>query len=514
MNRAQAPLDLLMRCAAVTSFALVAPALAQVASVTPYYAIVTSEKAVLRAADIETVYIVATAERGTLLLVDGEGNGWARVSYPAGSSCFVTADAATLDSATGSVRLSKPNRLKAASLSGGIDKSWKFALSKELPEGSVLKHMETLTEKTGGESRVVGYRVAAPEAARAFTELRSVRRATADEVNAMKAKPGAYVPEGGTTAAPAAPTATTKPAEKAPEKATEKPTEKVDNSLVKPAVPGSTTAAPSNPVTSPDAAPAVVPSPAAATTPAPTANPTDTVTPGATPSTTPATTPNMTPGGSAPVAEAPEIKPREVPEPTGPTAESLEPTFQRLWKQGGSSEEYAELITQYKGLLAAMGDDGFGQRRRKQIQSRIDVLTIKLNTQQSVSEAQEGVRKVEAANAQVQQTLSAVDAARVYATVGTLTTSTVYNGTNLPLMYRVQANDGTGRTLGYIKPTALPNLAGLVGKTVGVVGDAALDETLKLRVINAIRVDPITIVPVTAPAAAPAPAPAAAAPTK
>jgi uncharacterized protein YgiM (DUF1202 family) len=490
------------RLAALTTLAIVAPAMAQIASVQPYYAVVTAEKAALRAGETDQFYLVASADRGTILLVDGEGSGWARVSYPAGSTCFVKADAASVDSATNSVRLTKANRLLAASLKDGIDKSWKFVLPTALPEGSNLKLIETLKEKDG---TVTGYRVAAPEAARAFTELRSVRRATAEEVASYKAKPGAYLPDGASVVAAAPALTPTKP-ELKPAATAEKPaaTEKVDTSLVKPAVPGSTTAAPTNPVTTPDAAPAM-------TTPT-------TVTPtGGTPATTPATTPASepaatTPGvaaGGTPPTDVPEIKPREIPAPTGPTVESLEPTFQRYWKQGGSNEEITQLIGQYEELLAKAGEDRFSQRRRAQIQSRIDVLTIKMNTQTSVSESQDNAKKVEASNLVVQQTLSQVDAARVYATVGTLTTSAVYNGTNLPLMYRVQSNDGSGRTLGYIKPSALPNLASLVGKTVGVVGDSTLDASLKLNVINAIRVDPITITPVATPVAAPAVTPAA-----
>jgi len=487
----------LSRLAALTTMAIVAPAMAQIASVQPYYAIVTAERAAMRAGETDQFYLVASADRGTILLVDGEGSGWARVSYPAGSTCFVKADAATVDG--NNVRLTKANRLLAASLKDGIDKSWKFVLPAPLPEGSTLKLVETLKEK----DNVVGYRVAAPGAARAFTELRSVRRATADEVAAYRAKPGAYVPEGADAAAPAVKPAmpVTKPEVKTATPA-EKPStpEKVDTSLVKPPVPGSTTAAPTNPVTTPETAPAMTSSPA-------TTNPA--TTPAATPAAEPANaaTPGVAAGGTTPT-DIPEIKPREIPMPTGPTVEGLEPTFQRLWKQGGSNEEFTQLIAQYEELLGKTGDDRFSQRRKAQIQSRIDVLTIKMNTQASVSEVQDNAKKVEASNQVVQKTLSQVDAARVYATVGTLTTSAVYNGTNLPLMYRVQANDGTGRTLGYIKPNAVANLASLVGKTVGVVGDAALDENLKLNVINAIRVDPITITQQPAPAPAPAGTPA------
>lgn len=491
------------RLAALTTLAIVAPAMAQIASIQPYYAVVTAEKAALRAGETDQFYLVASADRGTILLVDGEGSGWARVSYPAGSTCFVKADAATADSATNSVRLTKANRLLAASMKDGIDKSWKFVLPAALPEGSTLKLVETLKEKDG---TVTGYRVAAPGAARAFTELRSVRRATADEVAAYRAKPGAYVPDGAEVAAtpavkPAA--APTKPEVK-PAVTTEKPVapEKVDTSLVKPAVPGSNTAAPTNPVTTPDAAPAMA---TPTTTTATPAGGTPAATPAATPAGEPSSTmaPGVSAGGAAPT-DIPEIKPREIPAPTGPTVESLEPKFQQLWKQGGSNEEITQLIGQYEELLSKAGEDRFSQRRRAQIQSRIDVLTIKMNTQTSVSESQDNAKKVEASNQIVQQTLSQVDAARVYATVGTLTTSAVYNGTNLPLMYRVQSNDGSGRTLGYIKPNAVANLASLVGKTVGVVGESTLDASLKLNVINAIRVDPITIAPVAAPAATPA----------
>jgi len=505
MNPAQTLLRL-----AILSGAMVTPALAQVANVSPYYGIVTADKATLKASDFDLAYAVGSVTRGIVLVVDGEGSGWARVSYPAGSTSFVKASSATLDEATKTVKLTEPSQLKAASTSGGLDNSWKSALTSALPPGSTLKYIESIREKDG---TVTGYRVAAPEAARAFMELNSIRRATQDEVSAFRSKPGAYLPEVSGMSAPTA-SATPAAAPKTTPPPADKPAEKVDASLVKPPVPGANTGAPTNPVTSPETVPpTAAPVTATPSTTPPTADPTGT--PTATPAAAPADgsttmTPGGTPTGTPAPTDVPEIKPREIPAPTGPTAESLEPTFQRIIKQGGSNEECAELIGQYNELLAKQEADRFGQRRRMQIQNRIDVLNIKINMQQSASEAQAQAQAVQAANMQVQQTLSAIDAARVYGIVGTLSASNVYNGTNLPLMYRVQANDGTARTLGYIKPDALPNLASMLGKTVGVVGEQGLDETLKLNVIRAVRVDPITIMPAApSPMSTPAATPAA-----
>jgi hypothetical protein len=102
----------------------------------------------------------------------------------------------------------------------------------------------------------------------------------------------------------------------------------------------------------------------------------------------------------------------------------------------------------------------------------------------------------------------------VYTIVGELRPSTVYDGKNLPLMYRVVSVGGTSpRTLGYLKPTKDVDVTKMINQVVGVIGEATMDRSLKLNIISPVKVDVLRSTGFTEPAApataaAPTPAPA------
>jgi hypothetical protein len=75
-----------------------------------------------------------------------------------------------------------------------------------------------------------------------------------------------------------------------------------------------------------------------------------------------------------------------------------------------------------------------------------------------------------------------------YAAVGQLLSSVVYNGENLPLMYRV-VDPASFRTLAYIKPGTDGHTARCLGHLVGVLGTSGFDQSIQAVVINAVRVD-------------------------
>lgn len=67
---------------------------------------------------------------------------------------------------------------------------------------------------------------------------------------------------------------------------------------------------------------------------------------------------------------------------------------------------------------------------------------------------------------------------------GVLESSTVYDGVNLPRMFRL-VDPQTGRTIGYVHPGNLGETArAFVGRTVGIQGDVTYDETMKLNLIH------------------------------
>ena len=77
---------------------------------------------------------------------------------------------------------------------------------------------------------------------------------------------------------------------------------------------------------------------------------------------------------------------------------------------------------------------------------------------------------------------------RAYDVMGQLMASGVYNGVNLPQLFRV-VDPGTGRTLAYVKPGAIYRPASTLGRYVGVMGTTRYDPALRLDVIDVEKLD-------------------------
>ncbi|MEO0964838.1 MAG: SH3 domain-containing protein [Planctomycetota bacterium] len=70
-----------------------------------------------------------------------------------------------------------------------------------------------------------------------------------------------------------------------------------------------------------------------------------------------------------------------------------------------------------------------------------------------------------------------------YDAVGRLLASAVYNGNNLPLMFRL-VEPSTGRSVAYVQPDAVGDTRALLGRVVGIIGPMAYDPVLKLNVVE------------------------------
>ena len=76
------------------------------------------------------------------------------------------------------------------------------------------------------------------------------------------------------------------------------------------------------------------------------------------------------------------------------------------------------------------------------------------------------------------------DAPEQFTAVGRLMPSTVYDGQSLPLLYRVVDASPSARTLAYVAPNDEVNIAAMLNRLVGVVGETTYNRTLKLQVIE------------------------------
>lgn len=478
-------------------------AIAQVKDVAAYPAAFVASNADVHSGDTAAFYRVATADAGTIVMVDGESANWSRISYPAGSFAIVRAEDATYDPNTKELKLSKPSKLFAGNKTSGFAGSWKALLLTPLPAGTTLKVLQV--EDGGNGTGAVAYRVPVPADARAYTETKNLRKATPAEVSAFRSKGGAIAETAAAPApvaaapasntAPFAPAATTPPATQtvaaapttspAASPTTTTPpasTPAVDNSLVAPV---NTTGAGGAP-----AAPAVTSTPATsapATTPAPvTIDQSATATP-ATPAAT-ATAPAAPP---APVANAPVSANMR----SAARIKELDQAFDRVNAQPLGEAEYETLISEYERTIQQLSGQ-LSPRQRALLEQRLNILKFRKDLRQQQLALLNESGSTQAQNQQVLQGVAQVEATRVYSIVGQLQPSTVYNGQTLPLMFRIQSvGTSVPRTLGYIKPDAQFNLESKLGQIVGVIGEASMDKDLKLNVITPVRIDLLQGIP-------------------
>lgn len=415
-----------------------APALAQaqgqVAAVEPYYVVTTGSDAVLRCGTLDTFYIVANLKPGQILRVDGESENWKRVGYPAGATVFVATDDVQVSADGKTATLIHPSNLKAANAThSGLKGSWKNVFD-PTPLAAGAKLTVVKLEQTE-DAKKQAYRVEAPAEARAFIHNGYVRKATDAEVTAAGLTPLAA------------------PAPNQP---------KTDAGT-----PAGNQPAQANP-TAPDAG---VTPPQSAPLPNPRSNQ---------PAGAETKTPLEAGPGERPLA----------------TPEQLSAAFEEVRKQPTVSAELDELIAEYQRTIDARTAAGADQRVTTALRQRQELLKLRKDLQAQMIALEEAKKAAGEAGRDAAVQVAEVNKTRHYEVIGRLTTSTVYDGKTLPLMYRVQSvGDTVARTLGYLKPNENLELEKKIGQIVGISGDASMDSALKLNVLTATRVDILEAAP-------------------
>jgi len=474
-------------------------------NVTAPKVLVTTGPAELRCGDAFGFYAVARVQPGTKLLHEGASNDYMKVAYPAGSKAFVAGDELIPDAAGRTGKLARPSRLKAANADAGPRASWNTLTERDLPAGTELTIVETVSE--GGKPIFFG--VTPPKDAFAFISKQSVREATADEAAAFLTSIGLGAPAPAPAPAPAAtPAPVATPA----------------------AAPAATT--PAAPVAAPTAAPTTATA-ATPTTPAPAPATISTVAPmpGTTPplpgdqsapkgnAGTPAapaagTEPKLKPTApgepeAAPVAPmTPAAEPQANPAPAAKVTEairSVSPTeelnaiFQRVQKQPLEEAEFEQAIARFDQYAASLGTMPGEVKLKDRVKRMEEVIKMRMEIRDSQRKNRDADAAIKASRAGMRTVIEQYEKQRIYTIIGRLIPSTVYDGTRLPLLYRVHSPEpGTARTLGYLQPDAGMDLTSKLGQIVGVVGDTRYDETLKATLITARKVDVVSLAPVQA----------------
>jgi hypothetical protein len=188
----------------------------------------------------------------------------------------------------------------------------------------------------------------------------------------------------------------------------------------------------------------------------------------------------------------PELAPQTAEIRSG-TPSQLEATFQAVRAQPSEEAEYGELIGEYRRALDSLDERPANEPLRVAYQQRLDFLLMQQRFQEAKRAASKSLSDLEENSKTVAKALNELDKTRRYVVIGRLTTSVVYDGERLPLMYRIQSvGDRVPRTLGYIKPTKAFGLSGKIGRIVGIEGKTLLDKSLKLNVVTPMRVDVLT----------------------
>lgn len=420
--------------------ALLAPmARAQVQPVTAYFAVVSADDTPLRSGDGDLLYPVAKLAKGTLLRVDGQGKGYLRVAYPAGTACFVPADSVQIDAGSKTATVTKPTRLKALNVTTGYKGSWKDVLDQTLNAGAklTLADSEPVPDGRGNAA----YKVVPHEQARAFVQEGAVVKATQEQINEYMAK---VQPKNGE-----------KPSDAhaaKPEKAkTDKPTTEKPVAE-KPADDGTNLAQPK-------------------------------VTP--------------KPEDGQPQATNPVDQPKVTPvEPPKNPYERLETAFDSVRKQPVESAEYTPLLGEYQTAIDGLQETPLNVSVKRRLTQRRDYLKLQIDIQAKQRELAEAKQNLSLDEQKLADRMKDVERTRQYTIVGRLSASTIYDGKRLPLMFRVMAIGGqSSRTLAYLKPDEKLKIEGKIGQVVGILGESRLDPTLKSNVITPIRIDTLEATP-------------------
>lgn len=455
----------------VASLLIAGTAAGQVKDVATGYVVVTKDKADLRCGETTNYYKVMELAAGTVLTLDGEATDYARVGYPAGATALIKAEDVRYDEATKTATVTQPSKLRAANvLTGALDSSWKSLLAQPLAAGTTLKVSESVKD---AEGRVVAYRVPAPAAARGFVRRADVRQATPAEIEAARGKqaPLAEAPRPGNTDKVGAPAPGPTNVKDPPQQVA--PTPKPQEGVEKPAENQGTPPAPSpapgdNSLVEPMVKPGETPPPAPATEP----------------TTPPATGPTTAPAAND-TAAPPTAEPAQ---PKAPTLQELERAFEKVRKENSDEAEYQALIGEFRRLQSSQPEKS---RLHKQIQGRIDWMEMKLEIRERQRQVEDMKRQADSQGRDVTTKLAELERQRQYAIVGRLLPSNIYDGTNLPLMYRLQSVTGgmSPRTVGYIKPSPELDLPTKLNQVVGVIGEIKMDPGMTLNMITAQRVD-------------------------
>lgn len=418
----------------------------------PYIAVVTADNVYVRSApSVQSSYPFGKLKRGDLVRVGEESFGWARVQTegPAFAQIYgvVPADSrVTLSEDGKTLSVNAKSELRAPNIStpdASLAASWKQIA--RLEPGATL----SVVDRVDSERDAV-YRVRLPAVAEGWVNMNFLRKASQAEMSKFNAP----TPEELATMAAA----------------------DVVSQQVQPAA-----AAPADGGTASGVADAAAPD-VAGTADAPI---------DATGTATGETDVIVT--GAKATEPAPPPAPVKTPEQIAferrrATMADLEGLYTSIRGQSKAEAELHALRGRYLDLaIVASGDPEIVSKAN----GRAEQLRLEIEVQSRIIELERMKARIEGERDSIASVARAIEARSEYTVVGILNASLVYDGQRLPLLYRIQ-DPATGQTVAYVSPGPGFQLSTMLGNLLGVRGEKAYDEALRVDVVAPRTVDILT----------------------
>lgn len=462
----------LARTFAVSALSILLAGQAALAQEVPFQGVVVQDDTKVRAGAGRAYYIVGELDQGAVVSVEEVIFGWNKIGPPGDVYSYVQKVWVDQKGA-GGVGIVNNDRteVKAGSLKG----------PGESYRGQLVLNKGDRVEILGEEGNF--WKIRPPQGAYVFLPPGSVRRANPGEIGSGNAKPAIPAPAGSEpeiiepdAERPAAPVATVPPTQPvtpppAPETPVAPPTPTPAVVVEAPPTPPTVAADPEmTPPATTDVEVAEAPTPATTTTTAAQA-PEAPATPEAplTPAQQEQVASQVAPGGAGFDSRA-----------TSERLRALESKMLPEFAKPLEEQPIAEMIREYEIInrqpLPAVDRQIVRMRLAalKRNQGYAETLKQIRETQQNLTPAEE-----------VQQIIEATPS---YDAVGRLLASSVYNGQNLPLRFRL-VDPSSGRTLAWVQPGGVVEPRQHLGRLVGVVGSQEYDPGVKANVLAASRID-------------------------
>lgn len=472
--RLQAPAPPVVLAGALVCLLLFAPsqAPAQPTPDEPQYLVVEGDNVDLRCCEWSFGYPVGRLERGQVLVAVGMADESYEVKYPEGAVAQVEEADVEYLGERGVVRLLNASRLLAHNVSRTTPQSWKSLLARPLPAGTELSVQEVVKNSSG---ETTGYLVEAPEGARGFVDEQFVRAATEEEIRRFRSDEAIARGADGDAAerADGAADSSTEPMSQQADAADDEAVETVAaNNARSPRPVDMASDEQEGEESGGEAADRQVAS-------------------AAEDADADAQSDRRANGADRAASGAKSRRDGEPAEASDqPTLKMLDAAFDRIVAEPIEEAELTPLIGEYERMLKETPDTEAEQTLRRYLLSRIELLRIRAELQRDMRSLNDLEQSAMRGQEVITREMTGLSRRHQYVAVGRLSTSSLYDGRRLPLMYRlVSVAPGAGRTIAYIAPSEEIDLSGNLGNVVGILGERQTDENLRLNIIRATGVE-------------------------